>query len=121
MNWMQLALAGMGFVLGGGLTGFVASLVKVRAEAGKIIIDSAEGAVVVQASVIEELRNELQLARKDVAQARLDVAELRKELQIVSERLGKVLAENDALKRKIAALSSNQNRHDEEIRGLNKH
>lgn len=114
MNWMQLAVAGMSFILGGGLTGFVASLVKVRAEAGKIVIDAAQGAVIVQSRVIDELRDELKAARADVAL-------VRKELRVVSQRLGEVLAENDTLRRQVMSLSSNQNRHDEEIKGLNKH
>lgn len=47
-----------------GLVGGIVALLRVRPESGKLIVEAAEGAVVVQGGVITELRRELNSLRE---------------------------------------------------------
>jgi capsule polysaccharide export protein KpsE/RkpR len=60
---------------GGGLGG-IAALVRSRPESGKILIDAAQGAVIVQSAVLGQLKAELAVAQEQIAQLRADMGEL---------------------------------------------
>jgi hypothetical protein len=72
-------------VLGsGGLIGGIVALLRVRPESGRLIVEAAEGAVVVQSGVIDQLRREIsglredldeELERRTKCEERLDKAE----------------------------------------------
>lgn len=57
--WVPLASA---LLAGGGVFGAVALLLKVRPEAGQIVVQAAEGIVVMQANVINDLEKRLERA-----------------------------------------------------------
>lgn len=48
----------VGLLGAGGIAGAIVALLKVRPEAGQIVVDAAKGAVVIQSGVLEELRQE---------------------------------------------------------------
>lgn len=50
----------------GGLAGGITALLRVRPESGKLVVEAAEGAVVVQSGVITSLREELEKLREDL-------------------------------------------------------
>lgn len=93
----QIALAILGVVGGGG--GIVA-LFKMRPEVSRVVISSAEGAVVVQSGVITDLRNE-------ITRLRVELEEERRECE---ERI-------DAQDAEIAALRQTVNRIDQRRKG----
>lgn len=68
----QIALALVGLVGGGG--GIVA-LFKMRPEVSRVVISSAEGAVVVQSGVITDLRNEISRLRTELDEERRECEE----------------------------------------------
>lgn len=82
----------------GGLCGGIVALLRVRPEAGKLVVEAAEGAVVVQSGVITSLREELgkvreglelELVRRASCEERLDACELELEhVRRVLERHG---------------------------------
>jgi uncharacterized membrane protein len=49
----------------GGITGGLIALLKLRPEAGQIVVTAAEGALVIQAGVLEQLQAENQRILKD--------------------------------------------------------
>lgn len=108
MNWTQIVVS---FLIGGGLSGLVTAFFKVRPEAGKIVVDAAKGAVIVQTAVIEQLKQSL-------AEARAEVRIVRDELQKLQDRLEEVLKENSRLRTRLEALQAHQRRHDKEIKDL---
>jgi TolA-binding protein len=69
-------LVGVIVALGGG--GGVAALLRSRPEGSKILVDAAQGAVIVQSSVIEQLRSELDTAQRQISELRADMTELGK-------------------------------------------
>lgn len=75
---------------GGGIVSSLAVLVRMRPEANRIVVDAAEGAVVVQASVIKDLREEVANLRTELRKERLDcaqeIAALRRLITTIDER-----------------------------------
>lgn len=67
VTWQDLAPFFIVVIGSGGIIGGVATFIKARPEAGKIAVDAAEGAVIVQTSVITTLRQE-----NDQLRARLE-------------------------------------------------
>lgn len=78
---------------GGGL----ATLLKTGSEGSKIVVDAAQGAVVVQAGVMNTLNAHLAEAQREIAEMRLENAALRAS----QDRLER---ENAALARRVAEL-----------------
>jgi cell shape-determining protein MreC len=72
---------------GGGL----AALLRIRADRGKVVIEAAQGAVIVQTSVIEDLHTEL-------ARVKADVATLRSEATDRGQEMARLRAENNDLR-----------------------
>lgn len=92
------------FIFGGGLVTAIVALYKVKPEAGQIVVSAAQGALVVQTGVIENLQKEI----------------IRLSTEI--ENLKKTLFDRDqlilTLQGKIIAMSSEQVKHDKEIKDL---
>lgn len=89
-----IAIVGTGGIIGG-----LVALLKVRPESGKLIVEAAEGAVLVQAGVMRELRAEIEALRKlEMRTARREqdlrreLAELRAELDRCTTGLGRLRA-----------------------------
>lgn len=77
-------------VLGsGGLIGGIVALAKVRPESGRMIVEAAEGAVVVQSGVITELRNDLAEVREEAERER---EECNARLEACGERIDRLEA-----------------------------
>jgi septal ring factor EnvC (AmiA/AmiB activator) len=60
-------------ILGGGLLSAIYALLKLRPEAGQITVTAAQGAVIVQSSVIETLNKEMSHLREEVAQVEMQL------------------------------------------------
>lgn len=71
---------------GGGIAGAMVALFKVRPEAARISVDAAQGAVVVQASVITALRDENERLRKHCEETDKENEHLRDMLNGIDER-----------------------------------
>lgn len=55
-NWLSVLIAAIVGIFGGG---GIAALLKARPEGSKILVDAAQGAVIVQSSVMNDLREEI--------------------------------------------------------------
>lgn len=56
-DWVTLVAVVIG---GGGFVGAIIALLKFRPEAGQILVTTAQGVVIIQKSVIEDLRQEIE-------------------------------------------------------------
>lgn len=83
---------------GGGLGGTIVAFVKMRPEANRILVDAAEGAVVVQVKVIAELRTEIERARKEAIEDARLAREEQKECELQVQELQKILRAVDERK-----------------------
>lgn len=77
--------------------GTLVALLRVTADRGKVVIEAAQGAVIVQTGVIEALQEELSRLkaaraadREEIARLQTEVARLRMESAAVSTRVGRV-------------------------------
>lgn len=106
----------LGLIGGGGIAGAIVALLKVRPEAGQIVVTAAQGAVVVQSGVIDDLNEELgrQVTRcknleerltraldriEDLETVERRIQELERKLAEVQQELDTTLAERDKLAR----------------------
>lgn len=95
-------------VLGGGLIWAIVALYKVKPEAGQIVVSAAQGALIVQTGVIENLQKEIERIQ---AEAKAEIEGLRASLKLANleiERLNLV----------IKGMQLDQTRHDGEIKSL---
>lgn len=109
MNWTPLIAAAIAGIFGGG---GLAALWKIRPESGRISVNAAEGAVIVQTGVISALREELTRATERIAilekesgaiaELRLSIADLRWQLQKVTEERDELKVENSGLLARVA-------------------
>lgn len=78
-------------VFGGGT---IAALIRMPADKGKIVIEAAQGAVIVQTSVIDDLQDELARVRADLAEERkaraADQARYEREIASLRERVARM-------------------------------
>lgn len=109
-NWLNVLIAVI-LVLGSG--GGIVSYFKLRSQTSKILVDAAQGAVVVQSSVIKDLRAELAEQREksdqENAELRSEVAELRThlaELNSLRTRVRDLETQNETLKAENVVLQS---------------
>lgn len=72
-------------ILGGG--GGIVALLKVRPEAGQVSVSAAQGAVIVQTGVIENLQREMARLRGEVDEVRKENALLRAEAEAKDRRI----------------------------------
>jgi hypothetical protein len=70
-GWVVVVVTAIGAVFGGG---GVVALLKVRPEGAKIVVEAAEGAVIVQTGVIKALRDDLTRAYALIEELRKEVA-----------------------------------------------
>lgn len=56
--------------------GSLVALLRVSADKGKVVIEAAQGAVIVQTSVIDDLQDELNRVKKELADLRVQEARL---------------------------------------------
>ena len=90
------------FVFGGGLVTAIVALYKVKPEAGQIVVTAAQGALLVQSGVIENLQ-------KEISRLSIEVNDLKVKL---SERDALILQ----LQGQLLSVKDNQDRHDKEIK-----
>lgn len=90
---------------GGGL----AALIRSGREGSKIVVDAAQGAVVVQSRVIADLQTQLKEAQARIAEMTIHLGELdklREENRQLRERQGRVEQENAALSVRVRELEN---------------
>jgi hypothetical protein len=82
-------------LLGGGFLTGLAALMKFKPEKDAIVVSAAQGAVVVQTSVIDALQEELDRARREKAEVHTELESCRKhnhdlriEIETIRQRLG---------------------------------
>lgn len=109
-NWLTVLVAFILAVFGGG---GISTLIKVRKEGANIMVDAAQGAVVVQSSVIKNLRVELEDQRNkfeaEGVDLRAEIAELRThlaELNSLRTRVRELEQQNEILTAENIMLSS---------------
>lgn len=101
-SWLPTIIAGVLTVLtGGGLVAFF----RARPEGSKILVDAAQGAVIVQTGVIESLRAELAAARGEIAELRGNMHEL----NLMRNRIRELEQDNEILSAENTVLKSRQN------------
>lgn len=100
-NWIPTIVAAVLAILtGGGLVAFF----RARPEGSKILVDAAQGAVIVQTSVITELRGELEQRGKEIDELRAHVGELTS----LRSRISELERENESLVDENRVLKSRQ-------------
>lgn len=85
------------FIFGGGLVSAAVAMYKVKPEAGQIVVSAAQGALLVQTGVIENLKREIERLNNEILTLK---------------------AENGDLRKRIDQILDDQSRHDVEIRSL---
>lgn len=94
------------FIGGGGIVTAIVALYKVKPESGQIVVTAAQGALVVQTGVIDNLQ-------KEIKRLSDEVDALKKKL---SERDEQIIA----LQTKLLSVSAFQDAHDIQIKDLQK-
>jgi cell shape-determining protein MreC len=105
-NWLSVLIAVI-VTLGGG--GGLAAILRNRSEGPKILVDAAQGAVVVQGSVIEDLREQLAAYKVEMEAQKAEIAELRThmaELNSLRTKVRDLEQKNDELRSENTFLSS---------------
>ena len=97
INWALILQSAVGVLFGGGLLTALIAFFKLRPEAGQIVVTAAQGALIVQSGVIDDLNSEI-------------------------TRLKAVIVEQDkeisALKQRLKFVEDNQKTHDIEVKDL---
>lgn len=102
---VQLVTAVIG--AGGLLTGIVAFL-KLRPENDSVVVTAAQGALLVQSGVVDELKEELGRAKQmnidqgtEIIELRREVREMRRDLRAVTDERDALRTENTALRLRV--------------------
>lgn len=92
----------------GGVVGAISAWRKVQPERESIIITAAQGALVIQAGVLEKLQEELERAHEQIAELRTEVEAVNDELHAEVDQLrgerDALLEENSDLREKVTQL-----------------
>lgn len=91
----------------GGATG-IAALFRMGADRGKVVIEAAQGAVIVQTSVIDDLQSELTRVKIDNAQLRDRATDSEQKVVQLRAELNALRPELDALRRRVTAVEINR-------------
>jgi predicted RNase H-like nuclease (RuvC/YqgF family) len=112
-EWLPAAVVGL---LGGGVLVGLAAFIKARPEATKIVVDAAQGAVVVQSGVIEDLADQLKRMRgriqgleaelREVDRLRTENRELHAEVERLTRRDDRSHKRIEALEREVEKLKN---------------
>jgi FtsZ-binding cell division protein ZapB len=103
-NWLPVLIPVILALAGGG--GFVAWR-RLRTESPRIIVEAAQGAVIVQSGVIDDLQDGLERARSEVRDLRAELAEalkLQRRVRELEHREEELKAENTRLKAQVRDL-----------------
>ncbi len=88
---------------GGGLTAYL----RLRAEGPRIVVQAAQGAVIVQSSVIDDLQEQMDRGKAEVAGLRAqlqETASYQRRIRELERREEELTAENARLQRQVADL-----------------
>ena len=103
-GWLPWIVAGVAAILGGG---GITALLRSGKEGSRILVDAAQGAVVVQSGVITTLREDLQSAHAEIAELRAHMAEisdLRGQIRDLSRENETLKSENEQLRERVRKL-----------------
>jgi len=103
-DYIPLTTGIISFVFGGGLVTAVVALYKVKPEAGQIVVTAAQGALLVQSGVIENLQKEINRLGTEINDLKTKLAERDQMIMRLQNQLLNV--------------KDNQDRHDTEIRDI---
>jgi hypothetical protein len=95
----------VGLIGSGGGAAAVATLYKLRPEAGQILITAAQGALVVQTGVLTSLKTEVDRLDDELKEERVENAKLGLELKEVRKENVSLRLELEVLKQQIQVLS----------------
>lgn len=90
-----VALA-VGIIGGGGLAGAIVALLKVRPEAGQIVVQTAQGVVLMQSTMIDDLRGERAADRIEHTR---ELRDLERRLMEANARIDRMAAEVERCQR----------------------
>jgi glycine/D-amino acid oxidase-like deaminating enzyme len=89
-------------IVGGGIVGSFVTWYKAKPEKNRLVVDAAEGAVIVQTGVIKSLQDELARVRKEseaeILRAQKETDELRQENKQIRQALEVETTEREKLK-----------------------
>lgn len=109
----EVIIAAIAAIFGGGLIAGIAVLLKVRPESGQIVVTAAQGAVIVQSAVIDDLTEEMQRQRgrvddlqRDLIDAVTESVRLRQRVQTLEGHVRSVEAERDRYRKERDELRS---------------
>lgn len=100
-EWVPVISALLGV---SGICGGIYALLKVRPEAGQIVVSAAQGAVVVQTTVIENLTKRLEEAEVHISEQAGEIKFLTAELEKCNRHRNGVIATADELKERVKTL-----------------
>lgn len=100
MSADQIVLIVIALIGGGGMVGGITALLKIRPEAGQISVSAAQGAVIVQTGVIENLQREMARLREQVEALEAANAELRADVDERDLRIEQLTAHVDRLQKR---------------------
>lgn len=98
-NWLDVLIA---VIIGVFSAGGIVAFMKLKSENTKILVDAAQGAVVVQSGVIETLRSDLQSAHAEINELRSHITEL----NLLRGRVRELEHDNEILKLENSRLST---------------
>lgn len=110
-TWSGLVPLIISTLFGGGIVAVISALYKVKPEAGQIVVTAAQGALIVQTGVIENLRKEIERISKEAEEK---IRELEKALRQANQEIGR-------LTEILRTMKACQDRHDTEVKELQSH
>jgi predicted RNase H-like nuclease (RuvC/YqgF family) len=94
------------FIFGGGLVTAIVALYKVKPEAGQIVVTAAQGALVVQTGVIENLQKEIQRLGEEVENLKAKLTERDQQIIVLQTKLLSVSTFQDVHEKQIHDLEN---------------
>jgi predicted RNase H-like nuclease (RuvC/YqgF family) len=106
MDYAPVVTGIISFIFGGGLVSAAVALYKVKPEAGMIVVSAAQGALVVQTGVIDNLQKEITRLGQEVEELKAKLDDRDKLIMV--------------LQNKLLSMSTSQEIHDTQIKDLQK-
>lgn len=107
-DWQALVPIIISTLFGGGLVALITALYKVKPEAGQIVVTAAQGALIVQTGVIENLRTEIERISKEAEEKIGELQSALKQANVEIIRLNDI----------IGTMKVCQDRHELEVKDL---